>query len=201
MKSIKIAALILALILTFALFSCSGKDQGQADGTAADGETPAYADALYGKCSFTDLVSFSAQTSDGKTVTNEDTAKYDLTIINIWSTTCPPCITEMPALAEFEKSLPDNICFMTYCLDGQFYADTLKEILEDSGYEGITLVSSEGDLMTLYSQLMYTPTTVFFDRYGKMVAEEMIGASRDPVATYTEYVNNILSAMGLETLS
>ena len=65
-----------------------------------------------------DLNAFTAQTLDGGTFSEKDLAAKDLTVINIWQTTCPPCIEEMPELASLAASLPDNVSLITWCLDG-----------------------------------------------------------------------------------
>ncbi len=145
---------------------------------------------------FTDLTSFSAETIDGAAFSEKDLSEHDLTVINIWSTTCPPCIEEMPALAELEQSLPDNVSLITWCLDGAFETETAQEILNESGFQGVTLASGDGDMQKLYQQLMYTPTTVAVDSSGKMIGGALIGSPQDPQTGYKDYINQALKALG-----
>ena len=49
------------------------------------------------------LTEFTAETLDGSEFSPETLAAADLTVLNIWQTTCPPCIREMPELAELER--------------------------------------------------------------------------------------------------
>ena len=86
--------------------------------------------------------SFTAYTLDGGTFRGRDIASKDLTVINFWGTFCSPCIAEMPDLAAFEKSLPDNVQLITICVDAQGNEETAKFLLDQAGYTGITLPES-----------------------------------------------------------
>ena len=145
-----------------------------------------------------DLKSFTAQTLDGGTLTEKDLAGRELTVINIWQTTCGPCIDEMPELAKLAKALPDNVSLITWCLDGLDEKAAAQEILEDSGFENATIISGDGDLLKLYRSLMYTPTTVALDSDGNMVGEPLIGSPENAEEAYKDYINQALEAIGKE---
>lgn len=198
MKKIRIATIILTGLMCAAALAGCGNDsadrQDQNDRTQSE--------QAGGESEFTDLTSFTARTLDGKKFTQEDFADADLTAINVWATSCGPCIDEMPALAEFEKSLPDNVKLITYCLDAEYEgaAQSLEQILDESGYEGITLTGGDGDLRTFAGEIQYTPTTVFVDSSGKMVGKSIIGAGEDPADVYTEYINAALTSLGKQEI-
>ena len=145
-----------------------------------------------------DLHAFTAQTLDGGTFSEKDLAAKDLTVINIWQTTCPPCIEEMPELASLAASLPDNVSLITWCLDGLDEKETTEEIMKESGFANPTIISGDGDLTQLYRALMYTPTTVALDADGNMVGEPLIGSPKDAEKAYKDYINQALSAIGKE---
>ena len=145
-----------------------------------------------------DLHAFTAQTLDGGTFSEKDLAAKDLTVINIWQTTCPPCIEEMPELASLAASLPDNVSLITWCLDGLDEKETVDEIMKESGFANPTIISGDGDLTQLYRALMYTPTTVALDADGNMVGEPLIGSPEDAKEAYKDYINQALSAIGKE---
>ncbi len=63
------------------------------------------------------LQSFTATTLDGGSFTQADLEDKDLTIMNFWGTFCTPCVDEMPDLATFAQALPDNVGFLTVCVD------------------------------------------------------------------------------------
>ena len=142
-----------------------------------------------------DVHSFTAKGLNGEALSHADFVRADVTVINFWSTTCPPCIREMPELAEFEKSLPGNVQLWTWCYDGSSNAEETRAILSQAGFTGTTIVSWDGDLQALCEKLMYTPTTMFFDRRGNMIAEEIIGAT-GVAGPYSEKINAALTAMG-----
>ena len=145
-----------------------------------------------------DLHAFTAQTLDGGTLSEKDLAAKDLTVINIWQTTCPPCIEEMPELASLAASLPDNVSLITWCLDGLDEKETVDEIMKESGFADPTIISGDGDLTQLYRALMYTPTTVALDADGNMVGEPLIGSPKDAKEAYKDYINQALKAIGKE---
>jgi len=145
-----------------------------------------------------DLNAFTAQTLDGGTFSEKDLAGKDLTVINIWQTTCAPCIEEMPELASLAASLPDNVSLITWCLDGMDAKATLEEIMKESGFANPTIISGDGDLTQLYRALMYTPTTVALDAGGNMVGEPLIGSPEDAEKAYKDYINQALKAIGKE---
>ena len=106
------------------------------------------------------LKSFSAESLEGEAFSEEEIQGKDVTIINFWALTCPPCIAEMPELAALEKALPENVQLITVCLDGAGDKESTKSILEDAGFEGVTLITGDGDLGSLfgcYSDLRICP--------------------------------------------
>ena len=151
--------------------------------------------------SLPNLNSFTAQTLSGGSFTAEDLAGADITAVNIWSTTCGPCIREMPELAEYAKTLPENLRVMTWCLDAEVSPDghQIESFLNDCGFTGVTLTSGDGDMLTLQDQLMYTPTTVFVDGSGNLVCEPLIGAG-DIEEKYTACFNEGLKRLGKDTI-
>ena len=152
--------------------------------------------------SLPDLNSFTARTLDGGSFTAADLSGADLTVINIWSTTCGPCIREMPELAEFAAGLPDTVRVMTWCIDAEYSPDAanIGQFLDDCGFHGITLTSGDGDMETFLEELQYTPTTVFLDSSGNLLSEPLIGAG-DIETQYTVQINAGLKKLGKETLS
>ena len=142
------------------------------------------------------LQSFAAKALDGGTFTNEDFAEKDVTIINFWATFCGPCLAEMPDIAEFEKSLPDNVQLITVCLDGEGDTEGVESILNDAGYKGITLLSGDGDFEQVCGQILYIPTTIIVDQNGNMLGDAIVGGQVDLEETYKTAINNALLSMG-----
>ena len=151
--------------------------------------------------SLPNLNSFTAKTLDGGSFTAADFADADVTAINIWSTTCGPCIREMPELAEFAGSLPENLRIMTWCIDAEYSPDAgqISDFLSECGFTGVTLTSGDGDLSGLLNELMYTPTTVFVDSAGNLLCEPVIGAG-DIETNYTAAFNEGLQKLGKDPI-
>ena len=145
------------------------------------------------------LTSFNAVTLDGGSFTQDDIAACDVTVINFWSMTCAPCVMEMPDLAAFASALPDNVQLITVCLGGS--EDSVKSVLSSAGFEGVTLIGGDGDLLELCRNIMYTPTTVFVNSAGELVGDEIIGRQPDLAEGYTEAINRVLSADGKAEIS
>ena len=151
--------------------------------------------------SFSNLNTFEAKTLNDETFTQSDFSDKDVTVINFWSLLCGPCIEEMPDIAEFSKKLPDNIQMITVCLDGEYDTEITKQILEESGFNGVTLLTGDGDFQKIYTEIQYTPTSIFVDKYGNIVGDAIIGGQRNFAESYTEAINNILKSMGKEAIS
>lgn len=150
--------------------------------------------------SFPDLHSFEATTVTGDHFSPEDFTEADVTAINIWSTTCAPCVREMPELAEYAGTLPENLRIITWCVDANISATgtEIEKYMNECGFHDVTLASGDGDMQILYSQLMYTPTTVFVDAKGNMVAEPLIGAG-NIAERYSMQFEAALEQLGIES--
>lgn len=192
---------LLPLLLCAALLLLSGcgtRDSGA--GPAPEPETaPAEeaADAGTG----TTLAQFSAGTLDGETFTQADIQSKDVTVLNFWALSCRPCIAELPDLADLAAALPENVQLVTVCLDGYGSEDTVKEVLEEAGFTGVTLISGDGDLAALAGSLIYTPTTVFVDSQGAQVGDPLVGASEDLAERYLTAINAVLARSGKAEIS
>ncbi len=199
MRTRKITALALGVILIFGMLmiGCSG---GRALGESSEaGESLPEGAAEEPGSQGGQLKTFEAKTLDGGTFTQEDIAAKDVTLINFWATYCGPCVEEMPGLAKLEKALPESVGLVTVCLDGGMKAESAKQILEDAGFEGLTLTEGDGDLADLVGELQYTPTTILVDGDGNLLGEAIIGG-RDGGA-FAEIINQALRSMGKTEIS
>ncbi len=196
-----LTAAISAVLISVILASCTARKSEESDYTGSIASfASAQTDAPENKSGITSPNSFTAVTLDGGEYTADDFSEADVTVINIWSTTCGPCIREMPEIAEYEKTLPDNVKLITWCLDGAYDSEYTKELLSSLGYEGITLIGGDGDLEKMYFDIMYTPTTLFVDSDGNIVGEALIGSPEKLAETYTELINKTLKALGKEEM-
>jgi len=126
-----------------------------------------------------DLTGFSTKTISGETVTSDYFKEYDITMINLWATYCNPCIKEMPEIAKLYKNKPEKSNIISICIGTEKDAEDVKlasQIMKDANAEFLTLIPDEKLSKTLISHVSVVPTTVFVDRYGKIVGEPILGS-------------------------
>ena len=200
MKNRKIITLLLcaALVANMLITGCS-RQQSSSPADAKPSEKPSESNGAVSAELPTvqgGLQSFSATALDGSSFTQDDIAAKDITMINFWSLTCRPCIAEMPDLAAFAKALPDNVQLITVCLDGILDEEITKIILDEAGYEGITLIAGDGDFQTVCANIQYTPTTILVDAEGNLVGNAIIGGQEDLSSAFLTAINAALKASG-----
>ena len=131
----KMISVFLLLVMALSLASC-GKSNTNADTNG--GASTTVAEAQQGSSTSeqneskpVSLGDFSAQDFDGNAVSKDIFADYDLTMVNLWTTTCSYCIEEMPILNELRKEFQDDgvrFNIISVCMD----VGNTNEINEDS---------------------------------------------------------------------
>ena len=129
---------------------------------------------------------------------------HDLTVINVWATSCKPCLSEMPELAklsdEYEQNggqvqliglYTDLVDMNANRVDSQI--ELANQIVELTGADYTHLVPDDEMLNFLMENIIGVPTTFFVDSQGKEVGESVIGA-RDQAA-WQEEINNRLAML------
>lgn len=147
-----------------------------------------------------DPVDFAAYTAAGEAFTQEDFASYDLTVINVWATYCPPCRDEMSSLAVLEKKLPDNIRLALLCTDAWSEQETMESILEDADFTGINWISGNDGCNAMLENIQYIPTNIFIDSGGHVVDVTVGGAGVGAEEVLRDRINSNLREMGKEEI-
>lgn len=134
----------------------------------------------------TPLGDFSAQDFEGNTVTKEIFADYDLTMVNLWTTTCSYCIEEMPFLNELRQEFQeDGVSFniISVCMDvgntdevNEENLKKAKEIIKTAGVEYPTLIPDSVLLEGRLNGVQAFPESFFVDSEGNVVSEPYVGA-------------------------
>lgn len=123
---------------------------------------------------------FVAQDIYGNTVTEDSLGEKELFFIHYWGTWCPPCINEMPEMAEIVKEYGDRVGFIGLVDDYSSNASGARKIMDDSGVPQsfFNVDADNGDLAELLKMVQsgYVPTTVIIDRNGNQVGEVLVGA-------------------------
>jgi len=190
MGKLRVVMLLVAVLMISALTGCGTAKDGQPSVSSGSGETSTK--------QLGNLNSFTAVTLDGGSFSSADLAARDLTVINFWSVNCGPCVSEMPELAAFAKDMPDRIQVITVCLDGggAEVVEAVQALMTQAGYDGVTLIGGNGDLIDMVYRIVYMPTTILVDSQGNMVGDPIIGSPRDFEKTYTAAVNAALGKLG-----
>lgn len=121
----------------------------------------------------------------GNEVTETIFNPYRLTLINVWATFCPPCLQEMPALAELQKEYANKgvniigIVTDVYHTNQKIFSQNLSTanyIIDQTGAHYTHLFPSQDlqDLRLKDSQIV--PETFFVDSTGKIVGQTYYGA-------------------------
>lgn len=139
------------------------------------------------------VTDFSTQTLDGKNVTEEMFADYDLTMINIWATWCPPCVNELSELQELFENLDSNVNLISICTDALDARDDAHELVELNGIEYDILLPDDGLNSAILNRITSFPTTIFVDSEGTIVGTPILGAPpKDVVKTYQNAIDQTL---------
>ena len=139
-------------------------------------------------------VSFETIDLDGKKVNSKDLfAQNKVTMINIWGTTCGPCVNEMPVLEQMNKEFQARGGAVVGLVDDvrvndQQYLEDARSIIKDTGVTYLNLCSWDG-----FDEMLAcigTPTTYFVDSHGKLLGEPVLGAYPEK---YKEFMEEYLS--------
>ena len=207
MNSTRIGTALLALLIGTSLVGCSDQETAGVGDVAAEAQTSQATQSTQATQSSADIATygslgaFSATAIDGGTFTDADVAAKDVTVINFWQTTCPPCIEELPSIQALAQRLPDNVQILTMCFDGSGKREAAQKVLDKAGWTGTTLVSATDGLLGLARTVEYTPTTVFLAADGTLVWGSIVGSPSDLEKAYLEGINATLAWQGKDAVA
>lgn len=128
---------------------------------------------------------FSTVDLDGNPITPDIFQNAKLTMVNVWTTWCSPCIQEMPDLAEIAKELGgEDFQLLGIVQDGAGKDGTIDEekrelakvICERTGVEYPVLLPDEVLHKDVLGGVLGFPTTYFVDSEGNVVGESVLGS-------------------------
>ena len=152
----------------------------------------AYADDLPGV-----FPSFSSRSLEGDVVTNDVFSGEKLTMVNILTTWCPPCIGEMPDLGTLGRGMPKGSQLVGLVLDAEGPDDSntkknAQDILSKAKADFLQILPTE-DMAPVTDWVEAIPTTIFVDSKGRIVGNPLVGARSE--AEYRSEVEKILESM------
>lgn len=146
--------------------------------------------------------SFSGKDLDGNDVDSSIFSQNAVTLVNLWFSTCKPCVEELSALNQLNEDLKAKggavIGINTDTLDGNedAIADA-KSILSEKGasYQNIYF-AWDSDAGNMISQIFSFPTTLLVDRNGNIIGDPIVGGiTSDEVMTeVNSRIDEILAA-------
>jgi thiol-disulfide isomerase/thioredoxin len=110
------------------------------------------------------LPPLSFNTLSGETVSLQQFSGQPI-VINIWASWCPPCVREMPVLAEAQRSLPDvHFLFANLGEDAQ----SVKGFLQQLNIELDNVLLDQRNQLGAHYGSRALPTTLFIDAQGRL---------------------------------
>lgn len=145
------------------------------------------------------LNNFTAYNMSGETFTQAEFAEHDLNIVFFWAPWSEASVYELKQMAAFSEELPDNVSFISVCLDSELKES--KEKLKNLKLRGFTtLKEGDGDFKAMSTAIVNVPTTVIVDNAGNLVGEPVIGIQEDFEKEYVSLLNNAMNKIGGEKI-
>ena len=137
---------------------------------------------------------FNSKDLAGNQITNDIFAKKKLTVVNIWGTFCPPCIGEMPELAQWSEKMSNDVQLIGIVCDVNDFNDVetineAKKILGDSNAKFVNIIPNS-EFENFLSEIEAVPTTIFVDGSGNILNKKIVGADVDG---YKDFVKDFLN--------
>lgn len=106
----------------------------------------------------------------GGSVSLSDHLGKDVILIDFWSTTCDPCIVEMPHIvAMYEKYKDQGFVVLAVSLDGPESLAQVQSVVHDKRMSFPVLLDQETKVIARYNPKRDMPFAVLIDRSGAIV--------------------------------
>lgn len=158
-------------------------------------------DTISPVASATQLGDFKAQDPAGNEVTKNIFSDYDLTLVNLFTTWCSPCIEEIPNLNAVDQEMADQgVNVIGIVLDvnedgkiDQDKLDKLNQIIKSTKAEYDIILPDEVLRSGRLKGVSSVPESFFVDKNGNIVGETYVGSHSK--AEWTEIVENELAKL------
>lgn len=172
--------LCLAGVMVFGLAACGEKAENASSGTTS---TPPAASETKKESKAENLGKFEATDLEGNKVTQEVFQENDLTMVNVFSSTCNPCMEELPHLADLASEYKDKkvgVLGVNIDTDASGKPDeqskkVVAQVLSKSAGD-MKIIFWDAKLMdALLKKTDALPYTFFVDKEGNVVGEAYLG--------------------------
>lgn len=115
---------------------------------------------------------FTLSTLDGDTISLSDYEGKKVVLINFWSTTCDPCLAEMPELVSlYKEKKSQGFELLAITIDGPNTLPQVSHVVKNKGMIFPILLDQETEVMDRYNPKGQLPFTVIVDRQGSIVLQ------------------------------
>jgi len=113
---------------------------------------------------------FTLPALDGSTVRLSDHLGKGVILIDFWSTTCDPCLAEMPHLVELYKQYKDKgFTILAVSLDGPESRSLVSSVAHDKGMVFPVLLDEETSVVARYNPKRELPFSVLIGKDGSIL--------------------------------
>lgn len=113
---------------------------------------------------------FSLPSLDGKTVRLSDYLGKNVVLIDFWSTTCDPCMAEMPHIVDLYKKHKDKgFVVLAVSLDGPETRAQVSSVVHDKEMIFPVLLDEETTVVARYNPKRELPFSVIIGKGGSIV--------------------------------
>lgn len=113
---------------------------------------------------------FSLPSLDGKNVRLSDYAGKSVVLIDFWSTTCDPCLAEMPHLVDLYKKYKDKgFVILAISLDGPESRAQVSSVAHDKEMIFPVLLDEETTVVARYNPKRELPFSVLIGKNGSII--------------------------------
>ncbi len=176
-----------AMCCTPVLSGCSSQEEPSLAQEEAEGKEQDVLDETDGAAGegAGNLGKFSVEDINGSAYTEEMFADHDLTMVNVFTTWCTPCIREIPDLEKLHKEMEgQGVGVVGIVLDAigssgkvdEEAVEKAKILAEKTGAAYPFLIPDEGYLGGRLAGIAAVPETFFVDKDGNIVGETYSGS-------------------------
>lgn len=184
-------AIVMSGILSTMIFSgCTSKEPSVSsektnDDQPASSQSDGMSEKISDETSEKTVGEFSTQDVYGNAYTKDIFKEYDLTLVNVYTTWCTPCVQEMPDLDKLYQQVKDEgVNVIGVVLDvlnekGEIVQDDLEraqDLVERTGVSYPTLLPDSTYMNGRLIGIEGFPETFFVDKDGNIVGETYSGS-------------------------
>ncbi len=116
---------------------------------------------------------FSLKSTEGKTIHLSDYLGKSVVLIDFWSTTCDPCLAEMPHLVDLYKANKDKgFVVLAVSLDGPESLADVNRVAHDKEMVFPVLLDEETTVVARYNPKREMPFSVLIDKSGTIIEKK-----------------------------